>query len=171
MTTVSDGVKLVGHSGNDEITTPDGLYLWLHKRFQFDYDAAAGHENARCKTYSTVEGTFRKGAEWGFDGPAQIDSLDGLRQDWDCRRVFVNPPYSRPLMGQFIDKAIAERNNAACIVMLVKFDPSTENGRKLMAHFHLEYLPRIKYGGMESAATFPSVIAIARPDYGHWRAA
>ena len=161
------GNELTGHSGNDEIGTPRWLFNSLDRRFQFTYDAAASHENALCDTYSTVEGTFRK---WRADedprlwNPQEIDALDGLRQEWFERRAFVNPPYSQPLMGQFIEKAIEERNDAQIIVMLVKYDPSTKNGRLLQSHFHLEYLPRIKYDGMKNAATFASVVAIVKPD-------
>ena len=159
------GNELTGHSGNDSIETPQWLFNALDRRFRFDYDAAASHENAKCHFYSTVEGTFSKGYNSPFE-PELNDLHDGLANGWSSRRVFVNPPYSRPLMSQFIEKAIEERNEAEIIVMLVKFDPSTENGRLLMDNFHLEYLPRVKYGGMDHAATFPSVVAM--PKYA-WR--
>lgn len=162
-TTSKPGNELVGHSGNDNITTPRGLFDWLNWRFRFDYDAFASAENALCPLYSTTDGTFHKtGWEGDYDE-------DGLRFPWANRRVFLNPPYSQPLMGQAIEKCIEERNNAQIIVGLFKFDPSTANGRMLMdeRYFHLEPQPRIKYGGMNHAATFASAIVIAKPDV--WR--
>ena len=153
------GNELTGHSGNDEIGTPQWLYDDLTRRFKFDYDAAASHINAKAVAYSTIEGSFRYGG--------LLSTVDGLGLEWADRRVFVNPPYGHPRFRLFIEKAIAERNSAEIIVMLAKYDSSTENGRLLREHFHLEYLPRIKYAGMDNAATFASVIAIAKPDT--WR--
>lgn len=149
---------LNGSSGNDEVGTPDWLYRWLDQWFAFNYDAAASHTNRKTNRYSTVEGTWLVGGQ-------MIGSGDGVSYPWQAKRVFVNPPYSRPLMRQFIEKAIAERNNAEIIVMLVKYDASTENGRLLRENFHLEYMPRVKFDGQEQGATFATVIAIARPDF------
>lgn len=154
------GNELTGHSGNDEIGTPQGLFDWLNRRFLFSFDAAASHENHKLPFYATIDGLF-----YDLSGGVRTEASDGLTASWNDLRVFVNPPYSQPLMGQFIQKAIDERNSAQIIVLLVKFDPSTKNGRLLMDNFHLEYLPRVKYDGMKHAATFPSVVAIAKPDW------
>jgi hypothetical protein len=165
-TTSKPGNELTGHSGNDEIMTPRGLFDWLNRRFLFDYDAFASHENTLRAFYSTETGTFEKTTSNSF---WMLDERGGLNYPWADRRVFLNPPYSQPLMGQAIEKCIEERNNAQIIVGLFKFDPSTANGRLLMdeRYFHLEPQPRIKYGGMKSAATFASAIVIAKPDV--WR--
>lgn len=162
MTTLTKpGQELVGHSGNDEIGTPRWLYDDLNRRFQFDYDAAASADNFKCLPWSGADGTYH--LDIG-NQLVRIDGRDGLTFPWAGRRVFVNPPYSAPLMGQFIEKAIEERNAAEIVVMLVKYDASTANGRLLREHFHLEYLKRIRYEGMSQGATFPSVVAIVRPD-------
>ena len=162
--------KLNGHSGNDELRTPGYLWDWLNRRFDFDYDAAASHENRRCGMWSTQDGTFGLTPDiWGRTGTEYVrGSLkDGLTYPWKGRRVFVNPPYSRPLLGQFIEKAISERDNAEIIVMLVKCDTSTENYRMLEAHAHIEHLRRVRYedenGKLLPAATFASCLAIIRP--------
>lgn len=162
--------KLNGHSGNDELRTPHYLYDWLDGRFRFNLDAAASHENALCDEYCTAEGTFhRPDRLWDKALPelVQDSDKDGLSQAWLNWRVFVNPPYSRPLLGQFIDKAIAEKDAAEIIVMLVKCDTSTENYRRLAANAHIEHLRRVRYesadGVLLPAATFASCIAILRP--------
>lgn len=174
----NEGARLTGHSGNDEIGTPADLYRWLNRRFDFNYDAAASYENfklpdGREGRFSTQDGTYVRTSGYGQGGYSDFvgvtvyeeSPLDGLTYSWDSLRVFCNPPYSSPLMRQFIEKAIAERNAADIIVLLVKYDASTVNGRLLREHFHLEYLPRVKYEGMAQAATFPSVVAIAKPDW------
>ena len=155
------GSDLTGHSGNDEIGTPDALYEWLDRRFQFNYDAFASHANHLCTTYSTMDGTFE---DWHSDGRHYITGEDGLEYGWQGARVFWNPPYSRPLFGLAVDKAIAERNNVEISAGLVKWDTSTESCRKLMQYAHVELLKRVQYKGMKAAATFASAIVIMRPD-------
>lgn len=152
-----------GSSGDNEIGTPDDLFAWLHRRMQFNYDAFASHANALCDRYSTIEGTFRQIK----DRPKLVSVLDGLNVSWDGRVVFWNPPYGRGIFHDAIVKAIDERNFVRRSVGLVKYDASTANGRLLRDHFHLEYLPRIRYKGMTSAATFSSVLAFNKPD--EWR--
>lgn len=169
---------MVGHSKNDELRTPDYIYDWLWRRFRLDFDAAASHANHRCPDYATKDGTFVTiRDEWGKLCPgrtAQANDLDGLTVPWRGLRVFVNPPYSRGMIEKFVDKAIAERDNAEIIVMLVKVDTSTEWWRKLSAHAHVEFLGRVRYldenggplrdkNGKATAATFPSCVAIFRP--------
>ena len=163
----TSAAALNGSSGDNEIGTPDDLFAWLMRRFRFDYDAFASHENALLPFYSTEDGTWQGHSR---PTPGQLVAEQGYRQTgltypWSGRRVFWNPPYGRGIFRQAIDKAISERNSVSISVGLVKYDASTENGRLLRENFHLEYLPRIKYKGMTAAATFPSVLAINRPDF------
>lgn len=118
-------------AGSAEWQTPYDLFVRLNLRFQFDYDAFASHANALCRTYSTIEGTFSAVYANGLlsDGllslpsiwhqPEQIDSLDGLRQDWSGRRVFMNPPYSAGLIGRCVAAAARWRNEARVIVAVL----------------------------------------------------
>lgn len=170
---MNTGTKLVGHSRNDDFRTPDYLWRWLDWRFDFDFDAAATHQNTKCRMYATQDGTFSWDISYRVSlvreqtpEPIRHSNKDGLTTSWEGRRVFCNPPYSRPLLGQFIDKAIAERDNAI-IVMLVKCDTSTQWWQRLAAHSHIEFLSRVAYldqnGKPMSSATFASCIAILRP--------
>ena len=113
-------------AGPGDWKTPRDLFARMNRRWAFDFDAFASHENALCRTYSTVDGTFREGCLYGTEHPdgicpgyTQIDSLDGLRQDWDARRVFLNPPYSRGLIGAAVEKCAASRNDAYMISALI----------------------------------------------------
>lgn len=150
-------------SGPGNWRTPPDLHEKLNRVFQFDYDAFADHENALCKTYSTVDGTFRERRSeqpWpelvlSPEPPRiwheQIDSLDGLRQDWDRRRVWMNPPYNEeenpcnptnckkkrcerrgycideyvPGLNDFMEKAASERDSATLIVALIPANTDT----------------------------------------------
>lgn len=40
---------------------------------------------------------------------------DGLKHDWGGVRVWLNPPYSRPLIEQFIEKMVDNRNGIALL--------------------------------------------------------
>ena len=40
---------------------------------------------------------------------------NGLIKDWQGKRVWLNPPYSQPLIGQFINK-MAENNNGIALL-------------------------------------------------------
>lgn len=167
-TTRRAGRELAGHSRNGEIGTPDALYKRLDRMFIFDYDAAAAKGNAKTRVFSTVSGTFGLSAR---DGRALVApyltraQCDGLRFPWRDRRVFCNPPYESPTFEAFINKAIAERNDAAVIVLLIKYDPSTIACQRLALFADIQPLPRLQYKGMSQPATFASAIAVLRPDW------
>lgn len=44
---------------------------------------------------------------------------DGLKQDWHIGRIWMNPPYAQPLMGQFADKFAAEIRKGSEGIVLV----------------------------------------------------
>ena len=44
---------------------------------------------------------------------------DGLKQDWPVGRIWMNPPYAQPLMGQFADKFASEVRRGSEGVVLV----------------------------------------------------
>jgi phage N-6-adenine-methyltransferase len=51
---------------------------------------------------------------------------DGLAQDWPVGRIWMNPPYAQPLMGQFADRLAAEVRRGSEAVVLV--NNATETG-------------------------------------------
>jgi ParB family chromosome partitioning protein len=44
---------------------------------------------------------------------------DGLAQEWPVGRIWMNPPYAQPLMGQFADKFAAEVRRGSSGIVLV----------------------------------------------------
>ena len=51
---------------------------------------------------------------------------DGLKKQWRGR-VWLNPPYAQPLVGQFIDKLLAERNAKRVKAAILLTNNFTEN--------------------------------------------
>ena len=127
-------------SGSGEWRTPPDLFARLNRRFQFDYDAFASHENALCGLYSTVRGTFTK---LGDEPGLYPENGDGLTFSWDTLRVFMNPPYTRGLIEQCVEKAFNERDNAAIIVALIPAATETRwFQRFILPHCHIDWLPK-----------------------------
>lgn len=82
---------------------------------------------------------------------------DGLTSEWVGNRIFVNPPYSKPL--PWIERAIAESKKGKTFVLLLKHDSSTDWYRRLHeagAYFML-ISGRLNFSG-KGAAPFPSVL-------------
>ena len=85
---------------------------------------------------------------------------DGLAFDWECQRVFCNPPYSTPLPW-----AQKLRDHGGAWVALVKLDPTTKWWATLMeaSPTVAPFRKRIKFEGEQSmTANFPSVLCFSR---------
>ena len=146
-------------TGKDDWRTPKALFEALDTQFMFNYDPFASHDNALCPEYSTFSrGTFSHGE--------RLSSSDGLKESWQGRRVFMNPPYSRETLGPAMEKASEERNNAAIIVALIPFDPSTRWFQNYVEPFcFIQALrKRVRFVGAANSAPFPCCIAIYRKD-------
>jgi phage N-6-adenine-methyltransferase len=165
--TVAQDKTSVG-AGSMEWRTPPELFAWLNRRFQFNTDVFASHENALCDYYSTAAGSFMK----TNGDPICVSLANGLEMGWENARVFMNPPYSRGLIEQCIEKAYNERNNAAIIVALIPASTETQWFQKfILPHCHIEWLPRrVRFidpetGEPGQSPPSGSVIAIFRQDY------
>lgn len=121
---------------NDVRRTPDSLYLPLHTEFRFDLDAAASHENAKCKLYWTEQGLGR--------GGVIIAPGNGLTGTWQGSRVFINPPFSQ--LGLWVNKAWF--SSAELVVMVVP------GGRTEQGWWH-EYVEPWRDGNAPPAALAP----------------
>lgn len=142
-------------SAKDEWATPQDFFDRLNEEFQFDVDAAAAPENAKCRVW--------------YGG--QIDAL--ALESWATvpSSIFVNPPYSKCLA--FIAKARAESLKCHTVVCLV---PSRTDTRWWHEHVwdSATHQPRpgvevrfvkgrLKFGGSSNSAPFPSVVIVFRP--------
>jgi len=120
----------------DDRSTPREIFGPLNDRFRFTLDACATAENAKCERYWTI-------------------ADDGLSRPWTGERVWCNPPYSHPNLHRWLNKAWAEWNRGAeLIVMLVPANRTeqdwwqrlVEPGRDRSGPLHTEFLPgRIRF--------------------------
>jgi site-specific DNA-methyltransferase (adenine-specific) len=83
-------------SATDEWATPPELFSQLNAVFHFTLDPCATPINAKCKRYFTI-------------------ADDGLGQDWDGERVFMNPPYSRAI-GDWVKNASEAKALVVCLL-------------------------------------------------------
>ncbi len=59
---------------------------------------------------------------------------DGLLRDWTAQTVWLNPPYSQPLISQFVDKLLSELSNGNCSEAIVLTHNYTDTGWFHAAH-------------------------------------
>lgn len=118
--------------------------------------------NDECATPSWIkDGIF---SNWYDPCPLTqgLVERDGLNSEWVGDRIFVNPPYSKPL--PWIERAISESKKGKTIALLVKHDSSTKWWAKLHeagAHF-LPFIGRLSFNSGKPAP-FPSVLVILYP--------
>lgn len=101
-------------SSRDSWQTPQWLFDWSHKRFNFGVDLAASQKNKKCFHWLGVDN-------------------DALSQDWCCLHqhhgfLWLNCPYSET--GKWIEKCWQEAQQGAQIVALIP----TPNGENYWRH-------------------------------------
>lgn len=122
-------------------STPEWLFAELDKEFGFTLDACALPENAKCKRFFTPDD-------------------DGLLQPWSGV-VWCNPPYGNRI-GDWAAKARMEVQNGVTTVCLL---PARTDTRWFHEHIlgraEIRFVKgRLKFGGSENPAPFPSMIII-----------
>ncbi|KKN72489.1 hypothetical protein LCGC14_0409930 [marine sediment metagenome] len=135
--------------------TPRDLFDELWAEFNgFDLDPCG------TRGQYTVERVLDAGGRL-FDGSV---GMDGLARVWDGK-VFMNPPYGKGV-GDWIAKAAyeVEAGNAALVVGLLKATTDVK-----WWHEYVEGVltprfikGRLKFGGQDGPAPFPSVILVWR---------
>jgi 16S rRNA G966 N2-methylase RsmD len=85
--------------------------------------------NDECATPTWIkEGIF---AGWYDPCPLSqgLVERDGLNSNWESDKIFINPPYSKPM--PWVEKAIIESKKGKTVALLVKHDSSTQWWAKL----------------------------------------
>lgn len=127
--------------------TPQDFFDDMHSEFNFNLDVCATDDNAKCDRYFTKE-------------------QDGLRQVWSgvC---WMNPPYGREI-GKWIAKAWwSAENMEATVVCLVPARTDTVWWHDYAMKGEIRFIRgRLKFGGAENSAPFPSAVVIFRPSCG-----
>jgi len=132
-------------SNTDQWATPQDVYDELNKEFDFDLDPCADDQNHKTELYYTKE-------------------QDGLKQDWSGRRFFCNPPYGRDV-GRWVEKAFRESaKDGTIVVLLIPARTDTRWFHDYIQHrSEIRFVKgRLKFGGGETPAPFPSMVVIFR---------
>ena len=136
--------KALFSSNNCEWETPLEFFEELNVEFHFNLDPCALPENAKCTDFFTPE-------------------VDGLKQTWKGRRVFVNPPYGKEIK-KWVEKCYNEsREKDTLVVLLIPARTDT-------AYFH-DYIlniakeirfirGRLRFGDSKFPAPFPSMVVV-----------
>lgn len=133
-------------SNSSEWETPQWLFNDLDAQWDFTLDPCATPENAKCSLYYTKED-------------------DGLTKDWSGHRVFLNPPYGRSI-GKWVKKAYEESLKGAVVVCLLPSRTDTLYWHSyVMRATVIDFIKgRLKFGGSENSAPFPSTIVLFHRD-------
>lgn len=136
---------VVFSTGNAEWSTPQDFFDKLNEEFHFTLDPCATQFNHKCKKYYTQED-------------------NGLMKDWRGERVFCNPPYGRKSTGEWVRKCYEESQHCEVVVMLIPARTDTKWFHQYIYNkSEIRFVKgRLKFGGSENAAPFPSMIVIFR---------
>ena len=129
-------------SASAEWATPQWLFDALNARFHFTLDPCATPENAKCRKFFTRHD-------------------NGLAQAWAGYRVFMNPPYGGEIAA-WVVKARQEAERGALVVGLLPSRTDTKWWHEnVQGHADVRLISgRLKFGGVKTAAPFPSCIVI-----------
>lgn len=130
--------NLMFSSKTDLWETPQDLFDKYDAIYHFETDVCALTENAKCKRFFTPE-------------------MDGLKQEW-TGVCWCNPPYGRQI-GKWVEKAV---KSFATVVMLLPARTDTKWFHDwVLPYGKIEFLRgRLKFGGCDNPAPFPSMIVI-----------
>ena len=143
-------MKTLFSSKSMEWATPRDFFRKLDEEFNFDLDPCAQSHNAVCSSFFTPE-------------------EDGLLQSWEGKTVFVNPPYGRGI-GQWVKKAHEEGcREDTTVVMLIPSRTDTKYWHDyIMRASEVRLIKgRLKFGGGNNSAPFPSAVVIFRDETGN----
>lgn len=132
-------------SATPEWYTPQEFFDRLNAEFAFTLDPCSTHENAKCVRHFTM-------------------SDNGLSQSWAGESVFMNPPYGREI-GEWMRKAYDSCNQSgATVVCLVPARTDTNWWHEYAMKGEIRFIKgRLKFGGAQTNAPFPSAVVIFRP--------
>lgn len=132
-----------GHLQKDLWETPDWLFAKLNLEFGFTLDPCCETHTAKCKKFYTPK-------------------ENGLLQSWRDEKVFVNPPYSRGNIDQWMKKCLEEAPYAKKIVALIPVSTSSKWFHEyVLGKTEIRYLKgRVRFRGAPFTAPFSSMIVI-----------
>ena len=139
--------KLMFSSNSNEWETPQLFFDKLNDKFKFTLDPCATKKNTKCKKFYTVED-------------------DGLTKSWEGETVFVNPPYNRKYLKQWVKKSYLEsRKPNTTVVLLCPSRTDTQYFHDyMMKASEIHFIKgRLKFENKNkdsNSAPFPSIVAV-----------
>lgn len=130
-------------SKTDLWETPQDFFDRLNNEFDFELDACALPENAKCQKFYTP-------------------TMDGLKQDWakDAQTIWLNPPYGREI-NKWIKKAYEASLQGATVVCLIPARTCTSYWHQYCMKGEVRLVQgRLKFGDSKTPAPFPSAVVI-----------
>jgi len=136
--------ELMFSSKTDMWATPQEFFDRLNAVFRFDTDVCAVNDNAKCSRFFTPDD-------------------DGLRQNW-TGTCWMNPPYGREISG-WVEKAYkSAKENGATVVCLLPARVDTRWWHDFCVKGEVHFVRgRLKFGGCDNSAPFPSAVVVFRP--------
>lgn len=140
-------LKACFSSKTDDWATPQDFYDKLDDEFHFTLDPCADEYNHKCDLFYTKE-------------------QNGLAQDWVGHVVFCNPPYGKEIASWVRYAYEQSRKPGTTVVMLIPARTDTRWFHDLcLPYGKIEFLRgRLKFGGCDNSAPFPSMIVIFEVD-------
>ncbi|KKL85470.1 hypothetical protein LCGC14_1954440 [marine sediment metagenome] len=137
-------LEVMGSSRSEEWATGPADFAKINAEFgPFDLDPCATPESAKCERFFTRED-------------------DGLTQEW-TGRVFMNPPYGRPLAAWMRKAWEAAQNGAELVVCLIPARTDTRWWHEYAIRGEVHFLKgRLRFGQGHNPAPFPSAIVVFR---------
>ena len=134
---------LMSSSKTDMWETPHDFFDKLDDEFHFTLDVCATPENAKCEKFYTEQD-------------------DGLSKPW-TGVVWCNPPYGKGI-SRWILAANAARAAGNTVVMLLPARTDTRWFHDLvLGKAEIRFVRgRLKFGGSNNSAPFPSMVAVFR---------
>jgi site-specific DNA-methyltransferase (adenine-specific) len=127
-------------SKTDLWATPQDFFDRYNAIYNFTTDVCASDENAKCSHYYTV-------------------ANDGLAQTW-TGNCWMNPPYGRDIK-KWMKKAYESSLDGATVVCLVPARTDTAWWHDYSMRGNIEFIRgRLKFGGHNGAAPFPSAVVV-----------
>lgn len=133
-------------SRTDEWETPKDFFDTMNKEFHFNLDVCATKVNEKCEKYYTKK-------------------ENGLCQQWHGN-CWMNPPYGREI-GKWMKKALEASKEGALVACLVPARTDTAWWHEYAMKGEIRFIRgRLKFGGSQNSAPFPSAVVIFRPQKG-----
>lgn len=103
---------MANFSEKDEWYTPKIIVKRIHDFYPYGF-----LDPASCQTANEVMGASKY---------YSVENGGGLAKKWDLSRVWLNPPYSQPLLNLFTDKLFLELDHGEVTEALVLINSKTD---------------------------------------------